>query len=190
MRTTEIGNLTTLCLTNSIKTPKKPYFFAAFFLNYQINFINNQKLKTMENKLELKHFAAYLAYEIEVIDEGNYECNKLSYYNYNFLKKNSLYKLKPILRPLSDLTKEIEHNGERFVPIEYFEIYEENNLSKDYGGFNIRVIELLESISKHNCYNDIDFLPNGVVKKLLEWHFDIFGLIEKGLAVDANTVNQ
>ena len=25
--------------------------------------------------------------------------------------------------------------------------------------------------------------------KLLEWHFDIFGLIEKGLAIDINTLN-
>jgi hypothetical protein len=27
-------------------------------------------------------------------------------------------KIKPILRPLSDLTKEIEVNGEKFIPIE------------------------------------------------------------------------
>ena len=37
---------------------------------------------------------------------------------------------------------------------------------------------------------DLKYLPYGVVEKLLEWHFDIFGLLEKGLAVDINTINK
>ena len=30
--------------------------------------------------------------------------------------------------------------------------------------------------------------PYGFVLNLLEWHFDVFGLIEKGLAIDINTL--
>lgn len=96
--------------------------------------------------------------------------------------------LKPILQPLSNLTKEIEMNGEKFVPVEWFEIGDENNLSNDYGFANVRLINHLKEISKYNIQNDIEYLPNGVVNKLHEWHFDVFGLIPKGLAIDINTL--
>lgn len=36
---------------------------------------------------------------------------------------------------------------------------------------------------------DIKLIRYGDVLKLLEWHFDVFGLIEKGLAIDINTIN-
>ena len=28
-----------------------------------------------------------------------------------------------------------------------------------------------------------------IAQKLFEWHFDVFGLIEAGLAIDINTLN-
>jgi hypothetical protein len=31
-------------------------------------------------------------------------------------------------------------------------------------------------------------LPYSVFKNLFEWHFDVFGLIEQGLAIDINTL--
>ena len=34
----------------------------------------------------------------------------------------------------------------------------------------------------------IESMPYAIVSKLLEWHFDIDGLIEKGLAIDINTL--
>jgi hypothetical protein len=34
------------------------------------------------------------------------------------------------------------------------------------------------------------YLPNWTVEKLLEWHFDIYGLIEAGLAIDINTLEK
>ncbi len=38
----------------------------------------------------------------------------------------------------------------------------------------------------------LDILENRykVVKKLFEWHFDIFGLIPAGLAIDINTLKR
>ena len=35
----------------------------------------------------------------------------------------------------------------------------------------------------------IDELPHGLVSILYEFHFDVFGLIENGLAIDINTLN-
>lgn len=94
----------------------------------------------------------------------------------------------PILRPVSDLTKEIEHKGEKFVPAEWFEISDDNNLSLEFDYGNIKLISNLTSISKNNCHHDINYLPFQVVQKLNEWHFDIAGLIEKGEAIDINTL--
>jgi hypothetical protein len=77
--------------------------------------------------------------------------------------------IKPILRPLSDLTKEIEHNGERFVPRDEFTDYEWD---------------------KYCCFDlPLDrFLPYDTFSKLIEWHFDVFNLIPQGLAIDINTI--
>lgn len=77
-----------------------------------------------------------------------------------------------ILRPLSDLDKEIEHDGNKFNPLEY--IWE-----KDY-----------ESYTSSYFKSHIKGVPFGIIQKLLEWHFDINGLIERGLAIDINELNK
>ena len=79
---------------------------------------------------------------------------------------------KPILRQLSDLTKPIEHNGEKFVPIE--------KIAYSYG-YEIR-------ISRNKLLQPIMCEQFNVVLQLVEWHFDIAGLIEKGEAIDVNTL--
>ena len=37
-------------------------------------------------------------------------------------------------------------------------------------------------------YDTVLYLPYNIVSKLFENHFDVFGLIEKGLAIDINTI--
>ena len=71
---------------------------------------------------------------------------------------------KPILRPLSDLTKEIEEGKPMFFP--------------DRKTINCvsRKCDLFDELS----YNEIDYLIRN--------HFDVFGLIEKGEAIDINTL--
>ena len=81
---------------------------------------------------------------------------------------------KPIVHPLSNLTKEIEHNGEVFIPQD--KIWE------------IFAVKIEEPI-KHYDLKIIQY-PFNVVIKLIEWHFDIAGLIEKGEAIDINTLNE
>lgn len=80
--------------------------------------------------------------------------------------------IKPILRPLSDLTKEIEINGDRFRPIE-----------KLYGG-DYYTKGMNDSISNYQHLKN----HYGFYSQLFEWHFDVFGLIDAGLAVDLNTL--
>lgn len=79
--------------------------------------------------------------------------------------KGNEFKL--ILRPLSDLTKEIIINHVCFVPCEQFTFEVESDLRK--------------------CIVDEE-LPFAVIKQLIKWNFDIFGLIEKGEAVDYHTL--
>ena len=82
---------------------------------------------------------------------------------------------KPILRPMSDLTKEITHRGEKFVPLDVL-----NNR----GHFiEFDVAGLLYTVG--GCM-DSDWLM--VFDKLNEWMFDYRGLISAGLAIDVNTL--
>ena len=79
-------------------------------------------------------------------------------------------KCKILLRPLSDLVGEIEHNGEKFVPID-------------------RIKE-----SQHHLFlrgdiiNPLEGLQFLEFRKLIEWHFDLADLISKGEAIDVNTL--
>lgn len=94
------------------------------------------------------------------------------------IRLTSLKDYKPILHPLTDLTKEIEHNGEKFVP--NYKI-----IGNSYFDCNW----IISAVAKGT--HGIEFiydLPYFVVKKLIEWHFDIAGLIEKGEAIDVNTL--
>ena len=76
---------------------------------------------------------------------------------------------KPILRPLSDLTKPITVDGKEFVPMEQFDSY------------NILMLKKMLDYKIHT-FN----LLYRVIVKLYKWHFDIHGLIEKGEAIDIN----
>jgi len=102
----------------------------------------------------------------------------------NEFEEKTHYTFKPILHPLSDLTKEIEHNGEKFIPIE--EMCQYTGMSYRYD------IDKKTFMQKdlYNHYTEISILkmPFIFIKKLIEWHFDIAGLIEIGEAVDYHTL--
>jgi len=94
---------------------------------------------------------------------------------------------KPILHPLPDLTKEIEHKGEKFVPknrLEEMATCKNANKSRLQNG-----IESLVHGFKENTKRVIEEdIPVFMFQKLIEWHFDIANLIEQGEAIDANTL--
>jgi hypothetical protein len=85
--------------------------------------------------------------------------------------------------PLSSLTKEITINGETFVPKEKFLILYGSDVA-DIGK------NLWKEIFTDNIENShINTITYGVVQKLLEWHFVIFGLLENNLAININETN-
>ncbi len=161
-------------------------------------------------QLTINEIAPYLPYKVKVqwykSNDKDLETSILTASNYSFLidRHNAI----PILRPLSDLTKEIEYNGERFVPILALLNYVRYGLDgldtyyNDKDNLESYVIsEYKNSISCYEKYNDdktlniatdheIFFEPYYIIEKLLEWHFDIFSLIPQNLAVDINTLNK
>lgn len=75
-----------------------------------------------------------------------------------------------IARPLSDLTKEIDGTPA------FFRYYE------SYSPIKKQLANLAYGIG------DIDDVPFHVVIRMIKEHFDIAGLIEKGEAIDINTI--
>jgi len=85
---------------------------------------------------------------------------------------------KPILRPLSDLTEEVEEDDKTYLDkLLQLSCFDTSVMSKEE---KEKYIETLTEIEIGASYRDI--------QQLLEWHFDVFGLIEKGLAIDINTL--
>ena len=128
-------------------------------------------------KLELKHVVPYLPYGLKVFDNGNtIELNILNLqilFDYPLVKTDHV---KPLLRPFSDLTKEIEHNGEKFIPLDILNDRYHNRMEK--GGRLISKKDV-EDIN----YFKVLFYPHELFDRLCEWHFDVFGLIDAGLAI-------
>ena len=105
----------------------------------------------LDMKLELKHLSPYLPYDLkcDIFFAQQSMVRTLDCFYLDKLK-NNLEFIRPILRPLSDFNKVIEVNGEKFVPIEWFEIGDVENNSVDYGKGNVKIIGLLKDISKYN----------------------------------------
>lgn len=80
---------------------------------------------------------------------------------------------KPILRPLTKIRS-------HFEPI--FDTDKEVNEFLSYETLTPFSIEDLENFLP-------EYIPYGSFKVLIKHHFDVFGLIEKGLAVDINTLS-
>lgn len=132
-------------------------------------------------KLKLKHLAPYLPYGITFKGKRKgwvHYCNDIMHLCIDDLK-DKFDEIKPILRPLTDIYNLIEIDGDLFTPHEqYDELFGPND---DY---------LFEVMNKENgiCIEDIPNLPYYVIEWLISLHFDVFGLIEKGLAIDINTL--
>lgn len=141
------------------------------------------------DKMALEHIAPYLPYRIRA-NVGETERNITavsldspfvfvsSWKGSREKEMVSIEDIKPILRPLSDLTIEIEHNGERFSPKNRIDQYTQ------VGGDG--KLYLLVDGALWSC-NPLSW-DYYLVVKLISWHFDVFGLIGKGLAIDYNTV--
>jgi hypothetical protein len=124
-------------------------------------------------KLELKHLAPYLPYRLEAYCEQDKTKHRITIHHQTFDLKSvglspmircEFYKtFKPILRHLDDLKKD---------------------------GSDIK--EMIEEYSSR-CFrwilvNDLSEIRYSTFELLIHFHFDVFGLIDAGLAIDINTL--
>jgi hypothetical protein len=131
-------------------------------------------------KLELKHLAHYLPYELkmELLD---FPLSKTFGRHFRILRLDcghdfnhylSDNKVRPVLRPLSELDWQIIIN----------ELH--GNMCDAYFDF-------IDSWHENSTIQDTRFeqMPYEIISILFREHFDVFGLIEKGLAIDINTLS-
>ncbi len=164
--------------------------------------------------LQLEHFAPYLQHEVEIHNEAlehlqtlngieqsneglylhafgrnNYQANTQSKYYYS-----SDLKIKLVLIPLSDLTK----LGDENTPITEHTINLgiEEKFGLEYGIFSHYKgdldIELDgDSYLQYDANKSISLdVAKYILNELHRGHYDTEGLIEAGLAIDKNTLNQ
>ena len=171
-----------------------------------------EPIKTpLQQTLSIKELAPYLPYKVEYANTKNdkiYTLRTLSteidMVDFGWGDAMEVKEVKPLLRPLSQLTQEIEHNGERFVPImRLFDIHTSLKWSKteyyyvDYGvneywvgnkknkkmAFGYNVINGFYSLTNQGSFEFVNYQVL-LWQKLYQWHFDLFGLIEKGSAIE------
>jgi len=141
-------------------------------------------------KLELKHLAPYLPYKLQYLIPKHEPENIFDIGHGGGIHTMQVVAMlsmsrgsesKPILRPLSDLTKEIEVDGEKKRLIDdiqklYPTYYFAYNATDD--------LLVKRENEQYTWCSDI----LGINEFLFKNHFDVFGLIEKGLAIDINTL--
>lgn len=127
--------------------------------------------------LEIKHLAPYLPYGLKYLKIKNNEIETMkcisegiNMVDFGWGDALSFNEIKPILRPLSDFDK-IEND-----------LYLSTDFESSYYGNNNEVI--FTNTSDKNYLTDII----NVSSFMFENHFDVFGLINQGLAIDINTL--
>lgn len=138
-------------------------------------------------KLTIELLAPYLPYNLKMAvfdyyEEGldEWEIKELSSLSIDDIEdlsewwdveRNNYFlndEFKPVLHPLSDLTKEIEYKGERFVPFEKISMY--NGVEYLIEQIQLGLVEVI------------------IYKNLLKWNFDVSNLLENDLAINYNKI--
>lgn len=149
----------------------------------------------------MKHLAPYLPYDLKCYImreriterleglEYGYDENRTPMALFQEFGQWELTKFKPLLYPISRLRESISlnhHNeGQEFVPrkmlvakwiVRNGKHHENANSIADY-----KVGQFTSAAEVKKGY---DSLPHWVFQDLIKWHFDVFGLINKGLAIE------
>lgn len=140
-------------------------------------------------KLEIKHILPYLNSPLYGYFKGVYDIvTEVDFENKIISSMNNgsviISDFEPILRPLSDLTKEIEMPFGKIVPMEWM-------FKKDWAEWDGESDANTTMIHTYKCINGKvfpKFLPQYVFEMLLEMHFDLFDLIPNNLAIDKNQI--
>ena len=136
-------------------------------------------------KLELKHLAGYLPYDLNIKTKTGYDtmntldshCVNCDYVDSHYYDCGPDSSFKPILRPLSDLSKYIGN----FC---FEEWVKESSCPEEYEQYVRCIYETFDDGS----LVDLHYLSYRIIKKMYEYHFDMERLIEAGLAIDINTL--
>lgn len=133
-------------------------------------------------KLTIKEIAPYLPYELEAQSKDN-ETKVIQWYietytttsvGLNFILIDQEPFFKPLLRPLSEINGSIKHNGQTI------------HVLGEMTGFEIETYRKWKDSEIYR--DDIKIhISADLFLKLVSWHFDVFGLIEKGLAIKKQT---
>jgi hypothetical protein len=136
----------------------------------------------MKTEIKLEEIVGYLPYGLKIcfFKHGiQYRFDKLNSivttYNGSCVNLiNSISDIKPILRPLSDLK-----NKDLDYWIEFSQAIDEMNT--DY---------LIDALVNGTFYSKDIHFSFKLLKVLYSMHFDIHNLIERGLAIDINTLEK
>lgn len=142
-----------------------------------------------QDKLKLEHLTPYLPYKIKYQKE-----NIKSYLDYHTMAYIDLsgilrdeYNERVILRPLSDLTRDFTLNGIKFnFAKDYLQVSAEEEEQFDIYGTIPDYWEVTIEQLKNGGYKHLEYW---IVDKLFALHFDVFKLIDKGLAISYNDIN-
>ena len=156
-------------------------------------------------KLELKHLVGQFyspikvyntkSKETDIITAIDFEYKIISFLNYSeniLLSDFNVFGFKLIFRPLSDLTK----LGDEKIPINEhtINILIEEKYNLEYGIFSCYKNELTINLDgdpscRYDMNKSIKFdAIEDIRNELMKGHYDIFNLIENGLAIDINTI--
>lgn len=160
------------------------------------------KIIQMKDKLESKHIAGYLPYGLKIWVK-DYLTGRLYYpelttipltvtadkIGLDFFLETERKNVKPIFRPLSDIPLKVIKDNMTFNDLICFKD-ESYSLELNMLGNEILMCQnAYDSWEVDIRVDTIAELPFWIVNILIENHFDIYGLIEKGLAIDINTLN-
>lgn len=159
-----------------------------------------------EIKLQLKDIAGYLPYCISCLNKegelryisdmyiGEPDCDLQLFDDNGKLEESYIEDIKPILRPMEDVTREIVvegYNGDKpFTPL----IEIAKACYPDMKGW--RIDDEGRAYTRDNGYphwitpENVELATFEIFDMLNQWHFDYRGLIKKGLAVDINTIKR
>lgn len=169
----------------------------------------------MGKKIKMEELCPYLPYRLKIqtaygLHVMNSEVDRFSDDPNISIRAviNNPDQYKPVLRNLSDLTKEIEHNGEKFVPI--LRIFHEAGIIHNFESFEFITDKALDfrpckygvkdnelsfwyepeyQLFMYEGDEEIPALHQYTLHtKLFEYHFDIFGILDKKLGIDLNTI--
>ncbi|WP_153846330.1 hypothetical protein [Sphingobacterium paramultivorum] len=155
------------------------------------------------DKLSLEHLSPYIPYGLNMYHkESAVKIQKMTHFDLSvdLLQHHNKWRTKPMLRPISDLIKLIEHDGRKFIPM-----HQLKNGGTDLNEFRFlewKGYSAIDNEEHETCYDPETMSFNQFyrgdsrmctkqyekMQLLFKWHFDVFGLINKGLAIDINSV--